>query len=97
MVKTRKKRDTRGINMDSINITEARRNIYKLVSDVNINSQPITITNSKGKNAVLLSEADWNAIEETLYLNSIPNLAESIIAGGNTPLSDCVAEDKVEW
>ena len=83
--------------MDSINITEARRNIYKLVSDVNINSQPITITNSKGKNAVLLSEADWNAIEETLYLNSIPNLAESIIAGGNTPLSDCVAEDKVEW
>jgi PHD/YefM family antitoxin component YafN of YafNO toxin-antitoxin module len=36
-------------------------------------------------NAVLISESEWNAIQETLYLSSIPNMIESIKEGGNTP------------
>ena len=35
---------------------------------------------------------DWNAIQETLFLNAIPGMAESIIEGGNTPLEDCLME-----
>ena len=83
--------------MTAINVTKARENIYQIISDVNTNSEPITITNNKGKNAVLLAEDDWKAIEETLYLNSIPGITGSIIAGGKTSLEDCVPEDKVEW
>ncbi|QHQ63297.1 type II toxin-antitoxin system prevent-host-death family antitoxin [Anaerocolumna sedimenticola] len=83
--------------MTAISVTKARENIYQILSDVNTNSQPITITNNRGKNGVLISEDDWNAIQETLYLNSIPGVAESIVAGGNTPLEDCLSEDEVEW
>lgn len=83
--------------MTAISVTKARENIYQILSEVNTNSQPITITNNRGKNGVLISEDDWNAIQETLYLNSIPGIAESIVEGGNTPLEDCVAEDEVEW
>lgn len=57
--------------MTSISITKARANLYQTVSDVNEYSEPITITNNRGKNAVLISEDDWLAIQETLYLNSV--------------------------
>lgn len=81
--------------MSSINVTRARENLFQLLTDVNESSTPITITNSRGKNAVLLSEDDWNAIQETLYLMSIPGLTESIIEGGRESLEDCL--DEVEW
>ena len=83
--------------MTSISVTNARKNIYQILSDVNTNSQPVLITNTKGKNAVLVSEDDWNAIQETLYLYAVPGMVESILQGGNTPLEDCIAEDEVEW
>lgn len=83
--------------MTSISVTKARENIYQILADVNHDSQPITITNSRGKNGVLISEEDWNAIQETLFLNSIPGMTESIIKGGNTPLEECLSEDEVEW
>ena len=83
--------------MTAISVTKARENIYQILTDVNTNSQPITITNNRGKNGVLISEDDWNAIQETLYLNSIPGVAESIIAGCNTFIEDCVSEDEVDW
>lgn len=83
--------------MTVISATKARDNIYQIISDVNTNCEPITITNNKGKNAVLIGEADWRAIEETLYLMSVPGMAESIIAGGKTPIEECVSEEEVEW
>ena len=64
--------------MNTINITNARQNLYQLVQDVNIGYNPITIVNNKGKNAVLISEDDWKNIEETLYLSSIPGYVEKI-------------------
>lgn len=64
--------------MTIISTTKARENIYQLISDVNANCEPITITNRKGKNAVLIGEADWRAIEETLYLMSASGMTESI-------------------
>lgn len=83
--------------MTAISATKARENIYKLIQEVNVNAAPVTITNNKGKNAVLIGEDDWKTIEETLYLASIPGLSESIIEGGNTDVSDCVDESEVEW
>ena len=64
---------------------------------VNESSQPVTLTNSKGKNAVLIGEDDWNAIHETMHLNAIPGMAESLIRGKNTSLDECLSENAVEW
>lgn len=83
--------------MTSINITKARANIYQILEEVNASSQPITLTNSNGRNGVLVSEDDWNAIQETLHLISIPEMAESILRGGSTPMEECLSEDEVEW
>lgn len=68
----------RGENMSTINITNARNNLFQLVADVNVGFNPITIVNNKGKNAVLISEDEWRNIEETLYLSSIPGYAENV-------------------
>lgn len=64
--------------MNTINITNARQNLFKLVSDVNVGFNPVTIVNNKGQNAVLISEDDWNNIQESLYLSSIPGYADEI-------------------
>jgi len=64
--------------MSTINITNARQNLFQLVADVNIGFNPITIVNNKGKNAVLISVEEWKNIEETLYLSSIPGLVDDI-------------------
>ena len=52
--------------MSAINITNARKELYSLVEDVNRYSEPALIVSKKG-NAVLVSESDWNAIQETVY------------------------------
>ena len=74
--------------MTSIGITKARAKLNQIVSEVNESSQPITITNNRGKNAVLIGEEDWKAIQETLYLNSIPGLSQSILASKEEEISD---------
>lgn len=82
--------------MSTINITNARKDLYHLIENVNRYNEPTLIVGKKG-NAVLLSEEDWNAIQETLFLNSIAGMTESIIKGMDTPLEDCVPEDMVDW
>ena len=64
--------------MSTINITNARQNLFQLVADVNVGFNPITIVNNKGKNAVLISEDEWKNIEENLYLCSIPGLVDDV-------------------
>ena len=84
--------------MTSIGITKARAKLNQIVSEVNESSQPITITNNRGKNAVLVGEEDWKAIQETLYLNSIPGLSQSILASKEEDLSECTSYDpNEEW
>ncbi|NDL68242.1 type II toxin-antitoxin system prevent-host-death family antitoxin [Anaerotalea alkaliphila] len=84
--------------MNIINATNARRSLYQLITDVNVNAEPITIINNKGKNAVLISEDEWKAIEETIYLNQIPNMAKSILEGAMEPLSECAKYERdEEW
>jgi len=84
--------------MTSISITKARAKLNQIVSEVNESSQPITITNNRGKNAVLVGEEDWKAIQETLYLNSIPGLSQSILASKEEDLSECTSYDpNEEW
>ena len=83
--------------MNAMNVTKAGANLFKIMALVNDNSQPLTLTNSKGKNAVLVGQNDWNAIQKTMYMNSVPGMTKSLIKGKNTPLADCLSEDEVEW
>lgn len=80
--------------MKTITATKARSNLFKLIDETAEASEPIYIS-GKRNNAVLLSEADWRSIQETLYLISIPNIRESIIKGMKTPVDKC--SNKLTW
>lgn len=80
--------------MTTLNATEARSRLYNLIDETAETHQPIIIT-GKRKNAVLLAEEDWNSINETLFLLSIPGMRESIREGMDESLDDC--EKKLDW
>jgi len=66
--------------MTTVSATEARKRLYALIDEVGQSHEPVQITGKRG-NAVLLSEDDWRAIQETLHLVSIPAMRESILEG----------------
>jgi antitoxin YefM len=77
-----------------ISVTEARQTLFGLVDRVNESHESITIIGKRG-NAVLVSEGDWQSIQETLYLKSIPGVWESIEEGLKEPIEDC--SDSLPW
>lgn len=77
--------------MSEYKVSEARANLYRLVDEAAESHEPILIT-GKRNNAVLLSESDWSAVQETLYLLSVPGMRESIREGMNTPVDECETE-----
>jgi prevent-host-death family protein len=80
--------------MKTIAATKARQTLYRLLDEVAVTSEPVQITGRRA-NAILVSEADWRALQETVYLMSIPGLAESIREGLATPIDECVEE--LDW
>jgi len=80
--------------MPSINATEARSRLYKLLDEIAESHEPVLIT-GKRANAVLISENDWRSIQETLHLLSISGMRESIREGLNTPVEQCL--DRLDW
>lgn len=80
--------------MTDLTASEARANLYRLVDDAAESHKPIRIT-GKRNNAVLVSEDDWNAIQETLYLLSIPGMRASIKKGLKTPTRNLAR--KLDW
>lgn len=80
--------------MAGMTATEARSNLYRLIDETAASHQPIVIT-GKRNNAVLVSEEDWSAIQETLFLLSIPNMRQSIREGMDTPASEC--DEELDW
>ena len=80
--------------MTTIKATEARAQLYRLLDETAETHEPIQIT-GKRTNAVLISEEDWRAIQETLYLLSIPGMRESLRKGLKTPVEKC--SEKPGW
>ena len=80
--------------MATFTATEARKRLYALVDDVAESHDPVQIV-GKRNSAVLISEEDWRAIQETLYLSSIPEMRESIREGLKTPVEEC--EEELDW
>lgn len=80
--------------MTTLTATEARKRLYSLVDEVKESHEPIQIV-GKRSSAVLISEDDWRAIQETLYLTSIPGMRESIQEGLETPVEEC--DKDIDW
>lgn len=77
--------------MKTLTATQARIKLYKLLDEAAFSHEPIQIT-SKRSNGILISMDDWQAIQETLYLVSIPRMRESIREGIATPIEECAKE-----
>lgn len=80
--------------MKTVTASNARANLYRLIEETADSSEPVQIT-GKRANAVLVSEQDWRALQETMYLLSIPGMRESIREGMDAPIEDCGEE--VDW
>ena len=80
--------------MTTMSATEARKQLYQLLDDVARSHEPVQIT-GKRSNAVLVSEEDWRAVQETLYLVSVPGMRESILEGMATPAGEL--EGELDW
>ena len=74
--------------MSILSASQARANLYRIIDETAESHEPVLIT-GKRNNAVLISEDDWKAIQETIYLNSIPCISGSIIKGMKTRLEKC--------
>ena len=80
--------------MQILSASEARANLYRLMDQAAQSHQPITIA-GKRHDAVLLAAEDWQAIQETLYLLSVPGMRESIREGMDTPVDEC--DEELDW
>ncbi|OGR14860.1 MAG: antitoxin [Desulfobacterales bacterium RIFOXYA12_FULL_46_15] len=80
--------------MATLSATEARKKLYRLIDETSTTHEPIMITGKRG-NAVLVSESDWKAIQETMFLVNIPGMRESILEGLKTPVEDC--KEELDW
>jgi antitoxin YefM len=80
--------------MTTIKVGQARTKLGRLVDEAAASHEPILIT-GKRTNAVLIAEEDWRAIQETLYLLSIPGMRESIREGLQTTVEECAKE--LDW
>ena len=77
-----------------MSVSQVRADIYNIMDETAQTHEPILIT-GKRNNAVMLSQEDWNAIAETLYLNTIPNMVSSIQSSMKAP--DSEFSETVEW
>ena len=80
--------------MTAITASKARANLYCLIDEAAASHQPLLIS-GKRNSAVLVSAEDWEAIQETLHLLSIPGMRESIREGMQTPVEECAKE--LDW
>lgn len=80
--------------MQTLSASTARTNLYRLIDEAAESHQPLVIT-GKRNNAVLVSAEDWAAMQETLFLLSVPNMRESIREGMNTPVNKL--SETLDW
>jgi prevent-host-death family protein len=80
--------------MPVLSVSKVKENLDAVLDEVQNTFEPIIIT-GKNSSAVLVSEDVWRSIEETLYLNSIPGMKDSIISGMQEKIEDCSRE--IEW
>lgn len=78
----------------TITASEARAKFFRLIDEAAASHEPVLITGKRNK-AVLIAEEDWEAIQETLFLLSVPGMRESIREGMDTPVEEC--DEDLDW
>lgn len=73
--------------------TQARAKLFNLIDETNQTHEPIYIKGKRG-DAVILSKEDYESMQETLYLHSIPGLVEEIISASEEPIEGCISHEK---
>ena len=82
--------------MSVITITKARQSLYNLIKEVNDNAEAVTIVNSRGKNAVVISEEEFENIQETLFFLENPVMVKKMTEALSEPLEECISLDEEE-
>ena len=82
--------------MTTTTITNFRKNVYSMVENTVRFNEPVNITTKDG-NAVMISEEEYLGLIETLYLTSVPGMKEKLVEGLNTPLTETISEEEVDW
>ena len=84
--------------MTASTLTRAQENLAQIIDSVNDGYSPVIIATDSGRNAVIISEEEWNSLQETMYLYSIPGMVESILEAEKEPLSEYTPYDpNEEW
>jgi antitoxin YefM len=80
--------------MTTLTATEASRRLDEVLDSLAESHEVVQIAGQR-HSGVLVSEDDWRAIQETLYLTSIPGMKQSIVEGLQTPVRQCAKE--LDW
>ena len=83
--------------MTEVTISEFRKGLTKQVGRCADSHDVLKVLRRDGQDFVVLSAADWAAIEETLHLNQIPGMVESIHAAHAEPLRKGIPLEKLAW
>lgn len=78
-----------------ITATEAQKNLLQLIADTNEDGVPVRVTSPRG-NAVMVSEENWNALQETLHLSSIPGMVERLCSAAGDSADEFISADEVD-
>ncbi|MBT4286879.1 MAG: type II toxin-antitoxin system Phd/YefM family antitoxin [Deltaproteobacteria bacterium] len=95
-----KEKTTLKKNKNTMNETSAnqfRQNLKSAVDKCIANHDVLKVKRRKGENFVVIGENDWNAIAETLYLNQIPGLVQTIQDAAHEPLEEGTALENLQW
>jgi len=82
--------------MEYLSVRQARDNLYKLIDEVSEHHSPVLIA-GKRNDVVLVSKEDWDAIQETVYLNNIPNMVQSIQSAAEEPIEESTDIKDLDW
>jgi len=83
--------------MPETTANDFRKNLKTYVDKTILDHQVLKIKRRNGENFVVIGEEDWNAIEETLYLNRIPGLVESVLEAAAEPIEDGTPVEELDW
>jgi prevent-host-death family protein len=81
---------------DIITASDARKNLFRLIDRTAKDGRPVVIKGRRSE-VVMISREEWNAMQETLYLHSIPGMVKSIKKAAKEPLSKAVKAEAIEW
>lgn len=82
--------------MTNTNITNFRNNIFEYINQA-VQFNDVINVNTKNGNAIIISEADYNGLLETLYLSSDSKVRADILDGAAEPIEECIPESEIEW